>query len=141
MRIVTLPMQSLLLSGIIWTFQEGEYLNLNIYYRDTSSPTSGEVWTCRAVRSISLVMHACPESWISTINWDSFSRVAATFPHLEFLTAAPGDDQFAAYMLHAHHHLKSLCQARGIPLGVPECSACSTLIGGPSPLESTPVMS
>ena len=136
---MTLTLQPLL--GVVWTLREGSHLTLYTAFRDTSSPAHVEVWTSRAVRVITLLLHASPEAWISSINWDAFCRIAATFPYLERLTVfvvKENTEQFAAYMLHAHHHLKSLSQARGIPLDILDFPA---YIAPVSPAESVAVTS
>ena len=97
---------------------------LDICLCNTSSPSDVK-WPIDAVQVITLSLAESPESWITSVDWATFSHIAAFLPCLETVTVEvkePGDsEQLTAYMLHAHAYLETLSRTRGIKLNMPEC--------------------
>ena len=74
----------------------------------------------RLVRNISLTASSGTQSLITSVDWATFSRTAASFSQLNRIAVCvkEGSEEKAAYMKHAHEHLESLSREREVTLEI-----------------------
>ena len=72
------------------------------------------------MRSIALFLQSGTQSLITSVDWATFSRTAASFPRLDSIDVfvEEGSEEKAAYMKHAHEHLESLSREREVKLDI-----------------------
>ena len=76
------------------------------------------------MRDITLLLHSGTQSLITSVDWVTFSRTAASFPQLNriLVCVKEGSEQKAAYMKNAHEHLESLSREREVELEIRDWS-------------------
>ena len=81
-------------------------------------------------------------SQIALIDWGTFAQIAASLLLLHRITVQvkKNSEQAAAYMEHAHLHLASLVQRRGIDLDVPGLEAAIASLTADSATTATPIL-
>ena len=72
------------------------------------------------MQKIELTVSSDTQSLITSVDWATFSRTAASFSQLNriLVCVKEGSEEKAAYMKHAHEHLESLSRERGVELEI-----------------------
>ena len=109
-------------AAVTWHHKSGGAFVLFVRRNGLPKTANGNEST-NAHRTITFSLYSCPQSWIAAIDWAAFARTAASsLLHLSRVEVRvkEGSSERTEYERHAHQHLKTVCEERGIKLQVSE---------------------